>query len=156
MMYSSFKTEDPIPFDDGILSDVPVDGSCIYKSKCDVAKYRDKAPHLSSGEKVDLIKYVLLPEKTFAFQTQQDLLNMSGYYCFPGFVILPVRMHLTACLVFCLVMIFLLKLLDLKIYFHSSSRLGQVSYFRAHCEGKKKKNWSFTWICSKTSFLNMA
>ena len=51
---------------------------------------------------------------------------MSDYCCFPGFAILPVRKHLTACLVFCLVMIFLLKLLGLKIYFHSPSGLGQV------------------------------
>ena len=43
---------------------------------------------------------------------------MNGYCCFPGFVILPVRMHFTACLAFCLVKIFLLKLLGFKIYFH--------------------------------------
>ena len=65
-------------------------------------------------------------KKTFAFQKQLDLLNMTGYCCFPGFVILPVSMHLTACLVFCLIMISLLKLLGLKIYFHSTSELGQV------------------------------
>ena len=51
---------------------------------------------------------------------------MGGYCCFTGFVILPVRMHLAACLVFCLVMISLLKLLELKIYFHNPSKLGQV------------------------------
>ena len=109
MKYSSFKIEDPLPLEDGILSDGP-DSSCIYKSKYDVATYREKAPHLSYSEKVDLIKNVFVPEKTFAFQKQLDLLNMSGYYCFTGFVIVPVRMHLTACLVFCLVMISLLKL----------------------------------------------
>ena len=65
-------------------------------------------------------------KKIVAFQKQQDLFNMKSYCCFPGFVILPVRMHLIACLVFCLVMIFLLKLLGLKMYFHSSSGLGQV------------------------------
>ena len=53
---------------------------------------------------------------------------MNGYCCFPGFVILPVRMHLTACLIFCLVMIFLLKRLGLKIYFHSASGLGQIRF----------------------------
>ena len=67
-------------------------------------------------------------KKAFAFQKQLDLLNMSGYFCFPDFVILPVRMHLTACLAFCLVMISLLKLLGLKIYFHSPSELGQVLF----------------------------
>ena len=64
----------------------------------------------------------------FAFQKQLDLLNMSGYCCFPGFVIFPKKMHLTACLVFCLAMISLLKLLGLKIYFHSPSELGQVLF----------------------------
>ena len=59
--YSSFKTEDPLPLDDGVLSDGPVDSSCIYKSIHDVATYREKAPHLSYGEKVDLIKNVFVP-----------------------------------------------------------------------------------------------
>ena len=78
-------------------------------------------------------------KKTFAFQEQQDLLNMSGYCCFPGFVILPVRMHLTACLVFCLVMIFLLKLLGLKIYFHSPSGLGQALFLTLELIVKAKR-----------------
>ena len=64
-----------------------------------------------------------MPEKTFIFQKQQDLLN---YCCFLGFVILPVKIHLSSCLV--LVMIFLLKLLRLKIYFHNPSGLGQVLF----------------------------
>ena len=67
-------------------------------------------------------------KKIFAFQKQKNLLNMKDCYCFSGFVIFPVRMHLTACLVFCLVMIFLLKLLRLKIYFHNPSGLGQVLF----------------------------
>ena len=54
---------------------------------------------------------------------------MSGCCCFSGFVILPVRMHLTVCLVFCLDM--------------SSQPFrawpSVVSSFKAHCEGKKKK-----------------
>ena len=127
MKYSFFKIEDPLLLEDGILSDGP-DSPYIYKSKYDVATYREKAPHLSYSEKVDLIKNVFVPEKTFAFQKQLDLLNMSDYCCFPGFVILPVKMHLTACLVFCLVMISLLKLLGLKICFHSSLELGQVLF----------------------------
>ena len=41
----SFKTEDPLPMEDEALSDRPVDSSCIYKSKYDVASDREKAPH---------------------------------------------------------------------------------------------------------------
>ena len=139
MKYSSFNIEDPPPLEDGVLSDGP-ESSCIYKSKYDVATYREKAPHLSYSEKVDLIKNVFVPEKkTFAFQKQLDLLNMSGYCCFPGFVILPVRIHLTACLVFCLVMISLLKFLGLKIYFHSPSELGQVLFLTLKLIVKAKR-----------------
>ena len=65
--YSSLKTEDPLPLEDGALSDGPVDGSYIYKSKYDVARYREKVPHLSSGEKIDLIKNVFVPENNFRF-----------------------------------------------------------------------------------------
>ena len=63
---------------------------------------------------------------------------MSGCHCFPGFVILPVRMHLPACLVFSMVIIFLL---GLKIYFHSPSGLGQVLFLtlELNCKGKKKR-----------------
>ena len=50
MKYSSFKIEDPHSFEDGILSDGP-GSSCIYKSKYDVATYREKAPPLSYSEK---------------------------------------------------------------------------------------------------------
>ena len=64
MKYSSFKLEDPLPLKDGILFDGP-DSLCIYKSKYDVATYREKAPHLSYGEKVDLIKNVFVPETNF-------------------------------------------------------------------------------------------
>ena len=78
-------------------------------------------------------------KKTFAFQKQQDLLSMSGYCCFPGFVILPVRMKLTADLVFYLVMIFLLKLLGLKIYFHSPSGLDQVLFLNLELIVKAKR-----------------
>ena len=76
-------------------------------------------------------------KKTFVFQKQQDLFKRSGYYFLPGFVVFPMRMHLTACLVFCLVMIVLLKLLGLKVYFHSASGTG--SYFTDHCESKIEK-----------------
>ena len=56
-----------------------------------------------------------------------------------GFVIIPVRMHLTACLVFCLVMIFLPKLLGLKIYFHRPSGLVQVLFLTLELIVKAKK-----------------
>ena len=68
MKYSSFKTEDSLPLEDGALSDGPVLNSFIYKSKYDVATYSKESPHLSYGEKVDLIKNVFMPEKTFVFQ----------------------------------------------------------------------------------------
>ena len=65
---------------------------------------------------------------------------MSGYRVFSGFFILLVRMHLTACrLVFCLVMIFLLKLLGLKINFHSRLGLGQVLFLTLELIVKLKR-----------------
>ena len=66
---------------------------------------------------------------------------MSGCCCFPGFVILPVRIHCIVCLVLCLVMIFLLELLALKNLFSQPFRAwpSVVSYFRGHCEGRKKR-----------------
>ena len=67
MKNSSLKTEDTLPLEDGAMSDGPVDSSCVYKSRYDVATYREKAPHLSYGEKVDLIKNVFVPEKNFRF-----------------------------------------------------------------------------------------
>ena len=48
-------------------------------------------------------------------------------------------MHLTACLVFCLVMISLLKLLGLKIYFHSPSELGQELHLTSKLIVKAKR-----------------
>ena len=65
--YPSFKTEIPLPLEDLALFDGPVDSSCFYKSKYDVARYRDRAPHISYGEKVDLIKNVFVSEKIFGF-----------------------------------------------------------------------------------------
>ena len=138
MKYSSFKIEDPLPLEDRILSDGP-DSSCIYKSKYDVATYREKAPHLSYSEKVDLIKNVFVPEKNFCFPEATRSFKHEWLCCFLGFVILPVRMHLTACLVFCFVMISLLKLLELKIYFHSPSELGQVQFLTLKLIVKAKR-----------------
>ena len=55
------------------MFDGPVDSSCFYKSKYDVARYRDRAPHISYGEKVDLIKNVFVSEKIFGFpQTRRS------------------------------------------------------------------------------------
>ena len=65
--FSSFKTEDPLPLEDGVSSDEPVDSSCICKSNYDVVTYREEAPHLSYGEKVDLIKNVFFMKKNFRF-----------------------------------------------------------------------------------------
>ena len=78
-------------------------------------------------------------KKIFTFQKQPDLLNISGYCCFPGFVILLVWMHLIACIVFCLVMIFLLRLLRLKIYFHSPSGIDQVLFLTLNLNVKAKR-----------------
>ena len=62
-----FKTEDPLPLEDGAFPNGPVHSSCIYKSKYDVATYREKAPHLSYDEKVDLIMNLFVPEKSLPF-----------------------------------------------------------------------------------------
>ena len=110
------------------MSNGTVHASCIYNSKYNVATYRKKAPNLSNRGKVDFIKNVFAPEKKFRFQKQCNLLNMSDCCYFPEYVTLPVRMHLTACFVFCLLMIFLSKLLGLKIYFHSLSGVDQVLF----------------------------
>ena len=119
--------------------------------------HREKAPHLSYGQKVDSIKIGLCLKKVFAFEKPLDPLNMSDYCCSPGFVILPVRMYLTASLVFCLVMIFLLKLLGLKIYFHSSSGLGQVLFLTLELVVKtKRRALILHMILFKPSFFNMA
>ena len=53
--------------EDGALSNGPVHGSYIYKSKYDVATYTEKTPHISYGEKVDLIKNVFVPGRNFCF-----------------------------------------------------------------------------------------
>ena len=62
---------------------------------------------------------------------------MSDYCGFPGFVILPVSMHLTAFLVFYLV----IKAFRVKNLFSQPFRASPstVFYFRGHCEGTKQK-----------------
>ena len=138
MKYSSFKIEDPLPLQDGILSDGP-DSSCIYKSKYDVATYRENAPHLSYSEKVDLIKNLFVPENNFYFPETTRSFKYEWLLLFPWLCYYPSEMHLTACLVFCLVMISLLKLLGLKIYFHSPSELGQVLFLNLKLIVKAKR-----------------
>ena len=81
--YSSFKTEDPLPLKDVALSGAPVDSSCTYKSKYDVATYREKAPHLSYGEKVDLIKHVFVQEKDFCFPETKRSFKYEWLLLFP-------------------------------------------------------------------------
>ena len=81
--FSSFKTEDPLPLEDGVLSDEPVDSSCIYKSNYDVATYRKKAPHLSYGEKVDLIKNGFFYEKNFRFPETTNSFKYEWILLFP-------------------------------------------------------------------------
>ena len=67
---------------------------------------------------------------------------MSGHCCFPGFVILSVRMHLTACLT-CVLFghDYPAKASRVKNLFSQPfrARPSAASYFRAHGEGKKKK-----------------
>ena len=75
---------------------------------------------------------------------------MSGYCCLSGFGIIQVRMHLTGCLKFCLVMVFLLKFLGLKIYFHSSSGLGQLLFLTLELIVKTKKTKTKTKQKKKT------
>ena len=99
-----------------------------------VATYREKAPHLYKGEKVDFIKNEFVPEKMLLFPRNNKI-----FCCFSDFVILPVRMYLTACLVFSLLIIILLKLLVLKIYFHSTSGHGQVLFLTLELIGKAKR-----------------
>ena len=77
-------------------------------------------------EKVDSIENALVLGKTFAFPKQEDILNMSGCCRLP--VILPARMHLTACLVFCLVKNFQLKLFGLKSLFTALVGLSKFCF----------------------------
>ena len=92
----------------------PVHSSCVYKSKYNIATYREKAPHLSYGGEVDLIKNTFMSEKKFRYLETIRSFEYKWLLFFPAFVILPVRVHLTACLVLCLVKIFLLIYLKLN------------------------------------------
>ena len=142
--YSSCKTEDPLPLEDGVLSDGPdgpVDSSCIHKSKYDVATYREKAPHLSYGEKVDLIKNVFVPEKNFRFPGTTRSFKYEWLLLFPWLCYSPSEdaFYCLSCVLFG--HDFPTKAFRIKNLFSQPFRAwpSAVSYFRAHCEGKKKK-----------------
>ena len=139
MKYSTFKIEDPLPLEDGILSNVP-DSWCIHKIKYEVSTYREKAPHLSYGEKVDLIKNVVVPEKIFCFlettiSFKYEWLLLSPWLCYSpsedvsyclSSALLDHDFPTKACLV-------------RNLLLHPfRAWLSAVSYFRAHCGGKKK------------------
>ena len=129
MKYTSFKIEDPLPLEDGILSDGP-DSSCIYKSKYDVATYRGKAPHLSYGEKKDLIKNVFVPEKNFCFPETTRSFKYEWLLLFPSLFYSPSEdaSYCLSCVLFGHEFPTILKLFGLKIYFHSPSEPGQVLF----------------------------
>ena len=105
------------------------------QKKNDVATYREKAPHLSYSEKVDLIKNVFVPEKTFAFQKQLNLLNMSGYCCFPS----EDASYCLSCVLFG--HDFPTKASRVKNLFSQPFRAwpSAVSYFKAHLKAKRRK-----------------
>ena len=140
MKHSSFKIEDPLPLEDGILSDGP-DSSCIYKSKYDVATYREKAPHLSYSEKVDLIKNVFVPEKNFCFPETTRSFKYEWLLLFPWLCYSPSEdaSYCLSCVLFG--HDFPTKASRVKNLFSQPFRAwpSAVSYFKAHCEGKKKK-----------------
>ena len=140
MKYSSFKIEDPPPLEDGILSDGP-ESSCIYKSKYDVATYREKAPHLSYSEKVDLIKNVFVPEKNFCFPETTRSFKYEWLLLFPWLCYSPSEdaSYCLSCVLFG--HDFPTKASRVKNLFSQPFRAwpSAVSYFKAHCEGKKKK-----------------
>ena len=94
MKYFFFKFEDPIPSKDGTFSDGPADSSS------NIATYREKAPHLSFGKKVHLIKNVFVSEKKISFPETTRQFKYEWLLLFPSFVILPVRMYLTASVLF--------------------------------------------------------
>ena len=80
-------------------------------------------------------------KKTFAFQKQQHHLNMTGYYCFPGFFFSPSEdaSYCLSCVLFShdfLTKASQVKNLILQLFKAWSSAF---SYFRAHTEAKRRK-----------------
>ena len=85
--YSSFKTEHPLPLEDGVLSVGPVQDWCIDKSKYNVATYKETVPLLRYAEKVYLIKNLFVPEKDLCFPEtirffQFDWLLLLPWFCY--------------------------------------------------------------------------
>ena len=112
MKYSSFKTEDPLPLEEGVLSRGPVDSPCIFESKFDVTTYREKTPRLGYGEKVDLVKNVFVLEKNFCFLEATRYFKYEWILLFPWlYYSLSEDASYYLSIFFCLVMIFLLKFL---------------------------------------------
>ena len=140
MKYSSFKIEDPLPLEDRILSDGS-DSSCIYKSKYDDATYREKAPHLSYSEKVDLVKNVFVLENNFCFPETTRCFKYEWLLLFPWLCYSPSE-YASYCLP-CVLFghDFPTKASRVKNLFSQPFRAcpSAVSYFKAHCEVKKKK-----------------
>ena len=138
MKYSSFKTKDPLPLKNGVLSDGPIHSSCIYTSKYDVVTYREKAPPLSYGEKVDLIKNVFLPKKNLRFpETLRSFKN--GWLLLFLWLCCSPSEDASYCLSFILFgHDFPTKASQVKNLFSQPFRawVSAVSYFRAHCKGK--------------------
>ena len=118
-----------------------VDSSCIHKSKYDVATYREKAPHLSYGEKVDLIKNVFVPEKNFRFPETTRSFKYEWLLLLPWLCYSPSEdeTYCWSCILFG--HDFPTKASRVKNLFSQPFRAwpSAVSYFRAHCEDKKKK-----------------
>ena len=139
MKYSSFKIEDPFPLEDGILCDGP-DSSCIYKSKYDVATYREKALHLSYSEKVGLIKNVFVLEKSLCFPETTRSFKYEWLLLFPSLYYSPSE-DASYCLSCVLFGYDFPTKAQVKNLFSQPFRAwpNVVSYFKAYCESKNKK-----------------
>ena len=136
MKYSCFKIEDPLPLKDGILSDGP-DSSCIHKSKYDAATDREKAPHLSYSEKADLIKDVFVPEKTFCFPETTRSFKYEWLLLFPWLCYSPSEdaYYCLSCVLFG----HYFSTKASRVYFHSTSELGQVLFLTLKVIVKAKR-----------------
>ena len=101
--------------------------SCIYKSKYDVATYREKAPQLSYDKKVDLIKKVFVPEKYFRFPETIRFFKYEWLLLFPWLCYSPSED--ASCCLSCVLFghDFPTKASRVK-NFHSPSGLGQVLF----------------------------
>ena len=139
----TFKTEDPLLLGFRKMGFCLMDqySSCIYKSKYDVAIYREKAPYLSYDQKVDLIKNVFMPEKCFCFPEATRSFKHEWLLLFPWLCYSPSEdaSYCLSCVLFG--HDFPTKASRVKNLFSQPFRAwpSAVSYFKAHCEGKKKK-----------------